>query len=55
MSGKVLTPVPAATMAGFQDLSDFERGVIIGAREKSFNISEVAMKFEFLRKTISRV
>ncbi|GBO33081.1 hypothetical protein AVEN_20051-1 [Araneus ventricosus] len=42
-------------MAGYQDLSDFERGVIVGAREMGHRISEVAMKFGFLRKTISRV
>ncbi|GFV09793.1 hypothetical protein TNCV_2598481 [Trichonephila clavipes] len=37
----------AATMAGYQDLSEFERGVIVGAREMGNSISEVAMKFEF--------
>ncbi|GBM29393.1 hypothetical protein AVEN_253914-1 [Araneus ventricosus] len=47
--------VPAAAVACFQDLSDFERGVIIGAREMGHSISEVAMKFGFSRTTISRV
>ncbi|GBM61947.1 hypothetical protein AVEN_60807-1 [Araneus ventricosus] len=47
--------VPAAAMACFQDLSDFERGVSIGAREMGHSISEVAMKFGFSRTTISRV
>ncbi|GFU57564.1 uncharacterized protein TNCV_3637251 [Trichonephila clavipes] len=42
-------------MTGYKDLSEFERGVIIGAREMGHSISEVAMKFEYLRKTISRV
>ncbi|GFU71459.1 uncharacterized protein TNCV_2378461 [Trichonephila clavipes] len=42
-------------MAGFQDLSGFERGVIVGAQEMGYSISEVAMKFEFSRTTISRV
>ncbi|GBN92341.1 hypothetical protein AVEN_5270-1 [Araneus ventricosus] len=42
-------------MARFQDLSDFERGVRIGAREMGHSISEVAMKFVFFRTTISRV
>ncbi|GBL92454.1 hypothetical protein AVEN_182402-1 [Araneus ventricosus] len=42
-------------MAGYQDLSDFECGVISGARETGHSISEVAMKFEFSRTTISRV
>ncbi|GBN29451.1 hypothetical protein AVEN_59639-1 [Araneus ventricosus] len=40
---------------GYQDLSDFERGVIIGAREMGHSISEVALKFGFSRTTISRV
>ncbi|GBN93364.1 hypothetical protein AVEN_515-1 [Araneus ventricosus] len=47
--------VPSAAMAGYQDLSDFERGVIIGAREMGRSISEEAMKFGFSRTTISRV
>ena len=42
-------------MAGYHDLSDFERGVIVGAREMGHSISEVAMKFGFSRTTISRV
>ncbi|GBO33180.1 hypothetical protein AVEN_24672-1 [Araneus ventricosus] len=42
-------------MAGYQDLSDFERGVIVGAREMGHSISEVGMKFGFSRTTISRV
>ncbi|GBM58545.1 hypothetical protein AVEN_268617-1 [Araneus ventricosus] len=55
MSDKCITSVPAAAMACFQDLSDFERGVIVGAREMGHSISEVAMKFGFSRTTISRV
>ncbi|GBM81130.1 hypothetical protein AVEN_142716-1 [Araneus ventricosus] len=42
-------------MAGYHDLSEFERGVIVGAREMVHSIFEVAMKFEFSRTTISRV
>ncbi|GBN21129.1 hypothetical protein AVEN_249967-1 [Araneus ventricosus] len=42
-------------MAGYQDLSEFERGVIVGAREIRHSISEVAIKFGFSRTTISRV
>ncbi|GBM91031.1 hypothetical protein AVEN_251289-1, partial [Araneus ventricosus] len=42
-------------MAGYQDLSEFERGVIVGALEMGRSISEVAMKFGFSRTTISRV
>ncbi|GBO24320.1 hypothetical protein AVEN_224862-1 [Araneus ventricosus] len=55
MSDKCIRSVPAAAMAGYQDLSDFERGVIIGAREMGHSISDVAMKFGFSRTTISRV
>ncbi|GBM80330.1 hypothetical protein AVEN_132895-1 [Araneus ventricosus] len=36
-------------MAGYHDLSNFERGVIVGVRDK------VAMEFGFSRTTISRV
>ncbi|GFX81536.1 HTH_Tnp_Tc3_2 domain-containing protein [Trichonephila clavipes] len=42
-------------MAGYQDVSEFERGVIVDAREMGHSISEVAMKFGFSRSTISRV
>ncbi|GBL81048.1 hypothetical protein AVEN_147189-1 [Araneus ventricosus] len=42
-------------MTGYQDLSEFERGVIVGAREMGHSISEVAMKFGFSRTTTSRV
>ncbi|GBM72945.1 hypothetical protein AVEN_82714-1 [Araneus ventricosus] len=42
-------------MAGYQDLTEFERGVIVGTREMAHSISEVAMKFGFSRTTISRV
>ncbi|GFY04104.1 HTH_Tnp_Tc3_2 domain-containing protein [Trichonephila clavipes] len=45
----------AATMAGYQNLSEFEHGVIVGAREMGHSISEGAMKFGFSRTTISRV
>ncbi|GFY15947.1 HTH_Tnp_Tc3_2 domain-containing protein [Trichonephila clavipes] len=38
-------------MAGYQDLSEFERHVIVGPREIAFG----AMKFGFSRTTISRV
>ncbi|GBL90080.1 hypothetical protein AVEN_37351-1 [Araneus ventricosus] len=55
MSHKCIRSVPASAMACFQDLSDFERGVIVGAREMGHSISEVAMKFGFSRTTISRV
>ncbi|GBM27768.1 hypothetical protein AVEN_183074-1 [Araneus ventricosus] len=55
MSDKCIRSVPAAAMACFQDLSDSERGVIVGAREMGHSISEVAMKFGFSRTTIPRV
>ncbi|GBM05809.1 hypothetical protein AVEN_281-1 [Araneus ventricosus] len=43
------------SVSGYQDLSDFERGVIIRARDMGHSISEVAMKFGFSRTTISRM
>ncbi|GBN05564.1 hypothetical protein AVEN_124603-1 [Araneus ventricosus] len=55
MSDKCIRLVPASAMAGYQDLSDFECGVIIGARDIGHSISEVAMKFGFSRTTNSRV
>ncbi|GBM52100.1 hypothetical protein AVEN_131116-1 [Araneus ventricosus] len=55
VSDTVVRSVTAATMAGYQDLSEFERGVIVGAREMGHSICEVAMKFGFSRTTISRV
>ncbi|GFS96338.1 HTH_Tnp_Tc3_2 domain-containing protein [Trichonephila clavipes] len=42
-------------MAGYQNLSEFERGVIVSAREMGHSNSEVAVKFGFSRMTISRV
>ncbi|GBM43164.1 hypothetical protein AVEN_128489-1 [Araneus ventricosus] len=55
MSDKCIRSIPASAMACFQDLIDFERGVIVGAREMRHSISEVAMKFGFSRTAISRV
>ncbi|GFW21922.1 uncharacterized protein TNCV_4822051 [Trichonephila clavipes] len=42
-------------MAGYQAVSEFERVIIVRAREMGLRISEVAMKFGFSRMTISRV
>ncbi|GFX98193.1 HTH_Tnp_Tc3_2 domain-containing protein [Trichonephila clavipes] len=42
-------------MADNENLSEFERGVIFGARERGHSISEVAMKSGFSPTTISRV
>ncbi|GFX86723.1 HTH_Tnp_Tc3_1 domain-containing protein [Trichonephila clavipes] len=42
-------------MAGYEDLNEFERGIIVGAREMGLSMSEVAMKFGFSQATISRV
>ncbi|GBM12308.1 hypothetical protein AVEN_155306-1 [Araneus ventricosus] len=55
VSGTVVRLVTAATMAGYQDLSEFERGVIVGAREIGHSIPGVAMKFGFSPTAISRV
>ncbi|GFW92824.1 HTH_Tnp_Tc3_2 domain-containing protein [Trichonephila clavipes] len=42
-------------MTSYQDLSELERSVIVGAREMGHSISEVAMGLGFSRTTISRV
>ncbi|GBO02221.1 hypothetical protein AVEN_16174-1 [Araneus ventricosus] len=55
MSDKCIRSVPAAAMACFQDLSDFEHGVIASVREMGHSISEVAMKFGFSCTAISQV
>ncbi|GBN06919.1 hypothetical protein AVEN_135392-1 [Araneus ventricosus] len=41
-------------MAGYQDLSNFERGLIVG-HGMGHSISEAAMKFGYSHTTISRV
>ncbi|GBM40876.1 hypothetical protein AVEN_14799-1 [Araneus ventricosus] len=55
VSDEAVGSVPGAAMAGYQDLSNFERGLIVGAREMGHSISEVAMKFGYSHTTISRV
>ncbi|GBM28062.1 hypothetical protein AVEN_27449-1 [Araneus ventricosus] len=52
---KLLDRFLLSTTAGYQDLSNFERGLIVGAREMGHIISEVAMKFGYSHTTISRV
>ncbi|GFY32336.1 HTH_Tnp_Tc3_2 domain-containing protein [Trichonephila clavipes] len=42
-------------MAGYQNLNEFERGVIVGTREMGHCIYEVTMKFGYSRATILRV
>ncbi|GFU64377.1 HTH_Tnp_Tc3_1 domain-containing protein [Trichonephila clavipes] len=42
-------------MAGYHELSEFERGVKVDAQEMGHSISEAAMKFGFSRTIISRV
>ena len=42
-------------MTGYDDLSEFERDVTVGAREMGHSMSEVAMHKGFSRTTISRV
>ncbi|GFV30074.1 uncharacterized protein TNCV_2162271 [Trichonephila clavipes] len=42
-------------MAGYQDVSEFERSVIVGAREVGDSFSDVAMKFGFSHPSVSRV
>ncbi|GFV74105.1 HTH_Tnp_Tc3_2 domain-containing protein [Trichonephila clavipes] len=47
--------VTVATLAVYQDLKEFERGVIVDAREMGQSIFEVVMKCGFSRTTVSRV
>jgi hypothetical protein len=47
--------VKAATVADFHDLSEFQRDVIISAREMGHSISEVVMCWGFFPTTILRV
>ncbi|GFV23662.1 uncharacterized protein TNCV_5108481 [Trichonephila clavipes] len=55
-AGTVVRYVTASTMTCYQDLSVFERGVIVSVRERRHSIFEVAMKFgPFTIMTISRV
>lgn len=42
--GKLVRSFPAATVANYQELSDFERGVTAGAQDVGHSISEVTMK-----------
>ena len=42
-AGAGIRSVAAATMAGYHDLSDFERGVIVDEREMGHSISKVAI------------
>ncbi|GFT93275.1 uncharacterized protein TNCV_2220341 [Trichonephila clavipes] len=42
-------------MAGYQDLSEFERGLIVCTQEIRHSIAEVTMNFGFSSMTISRV
>ena len=42
-------------MGKISDLSDFERGMIVGARRTSSRISETAILLGFSHTTVSRV
>ncbi|GFY14820.1 transposable element Tcb2 transposase [Trichonephila clavipes] len=53
VSGTVVRMVTTATNAGYQDLREFERGVIVSAREMGHSISEEAMKFWFSCTTMN--
>jgi len=47
--------VQTASERGRRDLSDFERGVVVGARRTGLSISETADLLGFSLTTISRV
>uniref|UniRef100_A0A8B9GVC6 Tc3 transposase DNA binding domain-containing protein n=1 Tax=Astyanax mexicanus TaxID=7994 RepID=A0A8B9GVC6_ASTMX len=42
-------------MAKRRELTDFERGLIVGARRMGRSITEVVLAFNFPRSTVSRV
>ena len=46
---------PNVTMRKKCNLSDFDRGMVVGARQGGLSISETADLLEFSRKTVSRV
>ena len=46
VSGASVRSVTTVTMAGYYDLSEFERAVIVNTREMGHTISEVVMRFE---------
>ncbi|GBO42193.1 hypothetical protein AVEN_186866-1 [Araneus ventricosus] len=51
VSGTVVRSVTAATMAGYQDLSEFERGVIVGAREMGFSRTTTSRVYREYRES----
>ena len=55
MSKAGVRSVTAVKMKDYHDLSEFEHGVIVRAREVGISIYEVAMCWGFFRTTISRV
>ena len=55
VSGVDVRSVTAAAMAGYHNLSDFERGVIVGTREMRHSIYKVAVVWGFSLVNISQV
>lgn len=55
VSGKVVRPVSAATMAGYHNLNGLERGVVVSTQENGHSISEIVIQFGFSCTIISRV
>ena len=51
----MLTFKPSTRMGKKGDLSDFERGMVVGARRAGLSISKTADLLGFSRTTISRV
>lgn len=40
-------------MASYHDLTDFQHGITVGVHKMDCSLSEIEVKFEFLRITIS--